>query len=255
MFDLHSAIQSRNASCPEHGEYVSRSLMVMGDRTTWSHCPTCIRIDTERKETEKRIDEERDRQRRIESKLNQAGIPMRFRNRSFDSYKAETKGQLNALNIAKEYAIEFKERFAEGSTLVFSGMPGTGKSHLAVAICHHVMNDGYTAMYINALDAIRLVRSTWSRSSERSESDVLSMLAGVDLLALDEVGVQYGTEGEKVILFDIINRRYQDEMPSVLMTNQGVDGFKEYLGERAFDRLREAGKWVAFDWQSHRGAV
>lgn len=253
MFDLHEAIQSRPASCPEHGQYMSRSLFMLGDRTTWSHCPECVRLEAERKEAERRLEEERERQRRIEEKLNQAGIPLRFRGRSFDNFKAENKGQFTALNIAKEYAEEFKERFADGSTLVFSGLPGTGKSHLAIAICQHIMNHGFTAMYINALDAIRLVRSTWSRNSERSEAEVMSMLASVDLLAIDEVGVQYGTEGEKVILFDIINRRYQDQMPTVLMTNQGVDGFKEYLGERAFDRLREAGRWVAFDWESHRG--
>ena len=66
-------------------------------------------------------------------------------------------------------------------------------------------------------------------------------------------GAQYGTEGEQVILFDIINRRYQDQMPMILLTNQSKEGFKQYLGDRAFDRLREAGRWVAFDWESHRG--
>jgi DNA replication protein DnaC len=29
---------------------------------------------------------------------------------------------------------------------------------------------------------------------------------------------------------------------------------KEFLGERSFDRLREGGIWVAFDWESHRGS-
>ena len=81
----------------------------------------------------------------------------------------------------------------------------------------------------------------------------MRLLTDVGLLVLDEVGAQYGTEGEQVILFDIINRRYQDMRPMILLTNQGKAGFQSFLGDRAFDRLREAGKWVPFDWESHRG--
>ena len=52
----------------------------------------------------------------------------------------------------------------------------------------------HTAPYTSAIDAVRMIRNTWRRDSERTETQVLDMLAGVDLLVLDEVGVQYGTE-------------------------------------------------------------
>lgn len=246
-------IKTSPANCPEHGEYTSKALMIFGDRTSWSRCPDCDRIEAEKKAERKRLDDEIERQRRIEERLNQAGIPYRFRNRSFDTFQAENKSQVSALHIAKDFAEDFKEKHREGATMVFSGLPGTGKSHLAISVCLHVMPLGYTAMYMNALDAIRLVRSTWSRNSEKTEIEVMRSLEGVDLLVLDEVGAQYGTEGEQVILFDIINRRYQDQMPMILLTNQGKEGFKNFLGDRSFDRLREAGRWVPFDWESHRG--
>jgi DNA replication protein DnaC len=83
--------------------------------------------------------------------------------------------------------------------------------------------------------------------------DVILKSPKIGLLIIDEVGVQYGTEGEQVIMFDIINRRYRDAMPTILITNLGKEGFKKYLGERSFDRLRENGIWVPFDWESHRG--
>ena len=111
----------------------------------------------------------------------------------------------------------------------------------------------HTAPYTSAIDAVRMIRNTWRRDSERTETQVLDMLAGVDLLVLDEVGVQYGTEAEQVNLFDIIDKRYRALMPTILLTNQGKAGLKSFLGDRSFDRLREGGQWVVFDWESYRG--
>jgi DNA replication protein DnaC len=99
---------------------------------------------------------------------------------------------------------------------------------------------------------IRRVRATWRRDSERTEEDVLAMLASVDLLVIDEIGVQYGTEGEQTILFEVLDRRYCDMRPTILLTNQGKDGFRDYIGARSFDRLTETARWVSFDWASYR---
>lgn len=92
-----------------------------------------------------------------------------------------------------------------------------------------VMNTG-TSLYLNALDLVRMVRDTWRRDSEMTESAVLQELSTVSLLVIDEIGVQYGTEGEQVILFDVLNRRYRDLMPTILLTNLGAKGMKEFLG-------------------------
>lgn len=246
-------VKERPAVCPEHGAYESREITLLGKSMRWTGCPACAQRTADAEAEQRRQAAESERQKMIEARLSRAGIPMRFRGRTFATFSADTKGKADCLRIAKQFADSFAERSAEGATMVFSGLPGTGKSHLAIAICQTIMADGYTAMYLNALDAIRMVRATWSRDSAQTEGDVMRLLTDVGLLVLDEVGAQYGTEGEQVILFDIINRRYQDQMPMILLTNQGKDGFRQYLGDRAFDRLREAGRWVPFDWESHRG--
>jgi len=183
---------------------------------------------------------------------NAASAQLAFRGKSFANFIVDTDAKQAALKVAKDFAENIEQHCERGTTLVFSGLPGTGKSHLALAIAAHVMDEA-TVFYTNALDSIRRVRDTWRRDSEQSETEVLRMFGEIDLLIIDEVGVQYGTEGEQVIMFDIINRRYRDMRPTILLTNLGKQGMKEYLGERSFDRLREDGIWVAFDWESFRG--
>lgn len=245
----------KSAMCEKHGEYASTgtTLSILSkDRTFWSSCPTCAREQREEEEKRRVAEDEANRQRRMEQRLQQSGIPLRFRDRTFENYVADTEGKRYALKVATDFAADFADHKRDGTMAVFSGKPGTGKSHLAIAIAMSVMASG-TAMYLNALDLVRMVRDTWRRDSEMTESAILHELSTVSLLVIDEIGVQYGTEGEQVILFDVLNRRYRDLMPTILLTNLGAKGMKEFLGERSFDRLREGGIWVAFDWESHRG--
>jgi DNA replication protein DnaC len=245
--------QTRAMTCERHGEYESKGVALLRLRTIWTGCPVCAEEQRVAADEQRRIDEEADRQRRMEQRLSQSGIPLRFRSRTFDNFVADTEPKRKALEVAIDFASNFSDHYRDGTTVVFSGKPGTGKSHLAIAAAVSIMS-GNTAMYLNALDLVRMVRDTWRRDSEMTESAVLTELSTVSLLVIDEIGVQYGTEGEQVILFDVLNRRYRDLMPTILLTNLGAKGMKEFLGERSFDRLREGGIWVAFDWESHRGS-
>ena len=65
--------------------------------------------------------------------------------------------------------------------------------------------------------------------------------------------MQFGSEFEKQILFDVLNERYEKLKPSILLSNIPREQLGEYLGERVTDRLREnGGKMIPFDWDSHR---
>ena len=248
------SVDSKSGTCAEHGEFESRALKFGNRVMRWSMCPTCADIARAKTEAESREKEAREAQDRMERRLGEAGIPFRFRSKDFASYVAGNDKQEKALAVAMEFAQNFKTHYENGTTAVFSGLPGTGKSHLAIAIAQSVMSRG-TAMYTSAIDAVRMVRDTWRKGSEKTETQVLQLLATVDLLVLDEIGVQYGTEAEQVTLFDIIDKRYRDMMPTILLTNLNKSGVKAFLGDRSFDRLREGGIWVTFDWDSHRGTT
>lgn len=245
-------IETRADSCETHGDFESRAIKFGAKVLHWTKCPECCRIAGEQADAEKAAADAADRQRRLEAKLDHAGIPLRYRSKDFAAYVADTDGKERARSTAMEFAQNFGAHYKAGTFAVFSGQPGTGKSHLAIAILQEVMKSR-TGLYTSAIDAVRMVRNTWRKDSDKTETQVLQMLASIDLLVMDEIGVQYGTDAEQVTLFDIIDKRYRDMMPTILLTNLNAKGMKEFLGDRSYDRLREGGIWVAFDWESQRG--
>ena len=243
-------IEQRN--CKKHGFYASTNFI--GDY--WTDCPSCMAI--KRKEVEKQEEEkfkalakERE-QRRWMVKVKSAAIPERFRDRTLDSYIAKTTGQKDALAFAKEYAENFDEVLQTGRSCIFVGKPGTGKTHLAIGIALSIMQQQQSALFVTVQRLIRRVKDSW-HTKEETESEVIDAYASPDLLILDEVGVHFGSEFEKQVLFDVLNERYEKLKPSILLSNIPSEQLSDYLGERVTDRLREnKGRMIGFNWDSYR---
>jgi putative replication protein len=84
----------------------------------------------------------------------------------------------------------------------------------------------------------------------------LDDLCRVDLLVLDEVGVQRETRNEWVVLNQIIDRRLAAMKPVGVLTNLNHQQMTDTLGERVMDRLTmDGGIWVNFAWGSYRKNV
>ena len=239
-------------NCKKHGFYTSTNFI--GDY--WTDCPSCMAI--KKKEVEKQEEEKfkalaKERElRRWMVKVNSAAIPERFKNRTLDSYIAKTSGQKDALAFAKDYAKNFDEVLQTGRSCIFVGKPGTGKTHLAIGIALSIMQQQQSALFVTVQRLIRRVKDSW-HTKEETESEVIDAYASPDLLILDEVGVQFGSEFEKQVLFDVLNERYEKLKPSILLSNIPSEQLSDYLGERVTDRLREnGGALIGFNWDSYR---
>lgn len=241
--------------CPEHGEYDGIIRQLPAGAPEPSPCPVC----QERRQAE--LDAERQRQataaaqRAWEEQLEAAGVPRRFWARSFENYTTTTPEQQRAWQTAHRYAERFEAIRATGTCLVFCGAPGTGKTHLACAIVQHLLASGYRAEFSGVYRCLRRIKNTWRPSSPEHEQEVIHHYAGLDLLVLDEVGLQFGSATETLLLFEILNGRYEAVLPTLLISNLTAPELETYLGARLLDRLREnGGALVPFTWASARGA-
>ncbi|HBZ7600875.1 TPA: ATP-binding protein [Klebsiella pneumoniae] len=195
--------------------------------------------------------ERQNHQTRTVNILGRSGIQELHRNCSFANYQVKNDGQRRAFTLAKRYAQNFGEGFA---SFVFSGWPGTGKNHLAAAIGNFLIATGRSVLVVTLSDLMLRVRACYDGG--QSEAQLLDELCRVDLLVLDEIGIQRGSQGEKVILNQIIDRRLAALRPVGILTNLNHEALTETLGERVMDRLQmDGGMWVNFEWDSYRANV
>lgn len=236
-------------NCHKHGSFEVKYMKLFGGKIMETReCSNCIIERDEQKAIEERqklIDEAK---LLAIKKLANAGISKRNINKTFDDYLCNTKAQHHAKTIAQH----FVDNFPSDQNILMLGGVGTGKTLLASMIILELLPE-YRCLIIKVMDIVRAIKGTWRKDSERSESDLIETLINYDLLVIDEVGTQFGTDTERLFIFDIIDGRYQEMKPTILISNLDVDGVKAVIGERCVDRLREGGgKMIAFDWDSKR---
>lgn len=251
LSEIIAEMPTRIDTCETHGQFESRNFI----GRVWSRCPECTEIEDAEEKKQQEAKARAERREKWESKIGEAGIPDRFHARTLDTFEAKTPAQQVALDFAKGYAANFTQALKTGQSALFVGNPGTGKTHLAVGIGLRIMGaENRTVLFTTVMRAIRRVKDSWSRESSESESQAIAALAFPDLLILDEVGIQFGSDFERNILFDVFNERYEKRKPTIVLSNLGKDDLIKFLGARVYDRLREdGGKFISFDWESYRG--
>lgn len=243
-------VPERQAVCEEHGAYLSRRLFAQ----VWTQCPTCAGVALLNEDARRAEQAAEERKRAWTRKLRAAGIAPLLERQDFEAFQAETPAQRRALAFAHEYALDFERHRASGKGAVFVGTPGTGKTHLAAAIAMEVLRQGFSVQLTTVMRAILQVKDSWSPAAQMSQLQALERLTEPDLLVLDEVGVQAGSDFERDLLFDVMHQRYQWRRPTLLISNLPTENLRDLMGARVFDRLREFGaEYVAFEWESFRG--
>jgi DNA replication protein DnaC len=245
-------------TCEKHGEYIATTTTTFhfagGEGYEYTTpCPTCNEELIARQEREQAERAEQEHRQLVARNRAKANIPERFAASTFANYEAGSTEQQHALLAAKGFAENFAAVRDAGNSMTFYGSPGNGKTHLACAIANHLLGAEKTVVYTTVLELIRGIRDTWRRDSNQSEADVVRMYQNADLLIVDEVGVSFGSEAEKNQLFDVLDGRYREMRPTLIVSNLSLKGLRGCLGERIYDRLMQNGSGcVRFDWKSYR---
>ncbi len=223
--------KQRSETCEEHGEYMAESFKGFSGDTLWSKCPGCVDQSISEEEAGNKT-----------KALEHRGIRGRMLDMTFEAYQATTTDQKTALEQCTHYADDL-----DGNLLLI-GSVGTGKTHLGVAIARTTDQGEYTTL----MRMIRDIRRAYRKDENASEQGLIDRWASKSLLIIDEIGVQHSTNAEQLLIYEVINDRYIQDLPTVLISNETVEGMTEILGERVMDRLAENGRVVAFTWKSYR---
>ena len=238
--------------CPTHGGW-SKPSRSKTPEVIQTRCPQCdADAESARKQAEERARIEAAERARL-SHLEEIGISHRHSEKTFDNFVADCPEKARALAACKALAERIVDNPRRAPSLILCGNPGTGKTHLTSALIQHTDKHGRDVLKRNAADIFRSIKSTWGKDSEESEHGLLEFAGTLDLLVIDEAGTQHGSDTERLFMFEIINRRYENCLPTVLISNLSIERLREEVGERVIDRLREdGGKLLPFTGESWR---
>ena len=160
-----------------------------------------------------------------------------LRNMTFDNFDhkrlelpAEQRQNLRqAFNLAVEFA-----RSPEG-WLIYQGVNGCGKTHLAAAIANYRLAQGKPAFFVVVPDLLDYLRSTFSPDSKISYDEFSEKLKETPLLILDDFGEQSATPWAQEKLYQLINYRYNARLPMVVTTCLSLDEIETRISSRMVD--------------------
>lgn len=166
-----------------------------------------------------------------------AAIPLRFTNASLSDFVAFDDVQQNAFMQICKWAIEVKE--GDAPWLLLSGTWGTGKSHLACAALNSLRDaKGLEVRFVACIDLVKAVQGTYKSKDGISEAQIVADLARIDVLCLDDVAA-VPSAFEAKLLTQILDARYRNDLPTLIVTNLGINKFDEYVGHLVASRIRE----------------
>ena len=167
---------------------------------------------------------QRRQDRLIERRIKKAGF--RDRDKTLDNFDLTFNPKMDKKLIFELATGRFVTQREDG---LFLGPPGTGKSHLAAAIGHAAIHQGFEVRY---KEAHLLVEELADATLAGTRKDYLKDIGSVPLLIIDDLGMRKLPHTAAEDLLEVIMRRY--ERGSTIMTsNRPVEDWGKQLGDNA----------------------
>jgi DNA replication protein DnaC len=138
-------------------------------------------------------------------------------------------------NLEEAYRLALDFAKSPEGWLVFMGVTGCGKTHLAAAIANYRLKEGKPVKFVVVPDLLDHLRSTFSPESQVSYDQLFEEVKNAPLLILDDFGEQTTTPWVQEKLYQIINHRYNSRLPTVITTRLALDEIDPPISSRLAD--------------------
>ena len=170
--------------------------------------------------------------------------------KSLETFDFTARASVNKMLIAELARAEFIDR---RENVLFVGNPGTGKSHLAIALAAAVCAKGYRVRFFRVTELVTLLIEA---RDERGLLGLKARLSKLDLLVLDEFGYVPASKIGAELLFDVISTAYE-RTSLIVTTNLPFDHWTEVLGSErltgaTLDRLTHRCQIIETKGESYR---
>ena len=162
----------------------------------------------------------------IETYVKNCGIPARFKQATFANFT--TIRRAPKIGLAKSMA---QDCVTQELALTLMGTPGTGKTHLAVAMVHAWLAKGKSAVFIPVVSLLDEIKRGYGPYSPLPKIE--DAIKCADFVALADLGAQKDSDWVTERLWELIDQRYRERKPITITSNAGS---KDQLVTMAGDR-------------------
>lgn len=153
--------------------------------------------------------------------------------------------------------------------LILTGSVGRGKTHLLIGVIKElVFSHGKAVRFIEFSRLLSDLREAYNQG--KSDSQILSDLISIPILAIDELGKGRASEWELAIIDELISRRYNAKKmvigttnyrwsnitratsPNLAQMEYSKQSLADRVGERVFSRLQQICKYWHIDGADYR---
>lgn len=169
---------------------------------------------------------------------------------TFESFDSSIPGTETAYTVAREYAED------PYNWLMLVGPYGCGKTHLAAAIANYARQQlDMRPIFTVVPDLLDYLRSTFSPNADATYETRFEAIRAADLLILDDLGTENTTPWAREKLFQVVNHRYMERLPTVITTNVKLEKIEGRICSRLLDRNLSTLVEITADDYRTRGAA
>lgn len=165
-----------------------------------------------------------------------------FRKLSFQNFVLDGRPEIvhAAFQCAEMYLETFDAiRSSRKNSIALLGQPGSGKTHLLIAISNELLKQGVGVVYFPWVDGMNDLKGNLSIINDR-----IYHLKTVQVLFIDDLfkGRKTVTDFQLEQLFEIINYRYLNHLPIMVSSEKDVDqimDIDEGIGSRIYEMCKD----------------
>lgn len=225
------------AICLTHGYYTERMLIIAGKKMLNS-CPKCAMEKLQKNHKEAL---------REKVTLDVKGMPTRYKKASLREL-ARNAANKDMVRMLVDYVKCFTERSLSCPYIAFLG--DTDCTEIACAFLSYAAENGLSTRYTAAHDYINLIRATYGFSGTGSLDTELSIAESYrknDLLVIDGLELIRRNEDDKLLIQRLIEGRFSEALPTVLVVNGDEYKLSEMLGGELGEKIRTKGHLITKD--------
>jgi DNA replication protein DnaC len=171
--------------------------------------------------------------------------------KTLEAFRWDWPKKINRLQIQDLFRLRFIE---EKTNVIFLGLVGLGKTHLATALGYHACEQGHSVLFANSIDVVNTLSAAQIHGTLQAE---LKRYLSPDLLILDELGYLPVDQRGADLLFQVLSQRY--ERGSIILTSNKA--FKQWpsifngdstVTSAVLDRLLHHSETVIIEGSSYR---